>query len=84
MTANRVGRWATKLLSLGMILFLLSFAGWEFAGGFNTSWMAPFTQMEKSLFFVIAFIALLGLLTSSKARNHHNSIEIVMSNTDVR
>jgi hypothetical protein len=84
LAASRVVRWATKLLSLGMILFLLSFAGWEVAGGYNNSLMAPFTQMEKSLFFVIAFIALLGLLTSLKVRNHHNSIEIVTSSNDVR
>jgi cell division protein FtsL len=60
-----------------MILFLVSFAGWELAGGFNNSWMARFTQMEKSLFFVIAVIALLGLVTSLKVRNHHDPIEIV-------
>jgi len=33
--------------------------------------------MEKSLFFVIAVIALLGLVTSLKVRNHHDPIEIV-------
>src|SRR5664280_1098148 len=80
MTANRAGRWATKLLTLGMILFLVSFAGWEVAGGFSGSWMAPFTQMEKSLFLVIAFVALLGLMTSFKVRSHHNSIEVISSN----
>jgi hypothetical protein len=77
MSATRAVRWATTSLSLGMILFLVSFAGWELAGGFNNSWMARFTQMEKSLFFVIAVIALLGLVTSLKVRNHHDPIEIV-------
>jgi hypothetical protein len=77
MSATRAVRWATTSLSLGMILFLVSFAGWELAGGFNNSWMARFTKMEKSLFFVIAVIALLGLVTSLKVRNHHDPIEIV-------
>jgi hypothetical protein len=79
MTATRAGARATKLLSMAMFLFLFSCAGWEMAGGYNNSWMAPFTQMEKSLFFVIAFIALLGLMTSLKVRNRDNSIEIVSS-----
>lgn len=79
LTANRAGRWATTSLTLGMILFLVSFAGWELAGGFHGSMMAPFTQMEKSLFFVIAFIALLGLMTSVRVRNHRNVIEVISS-----
>ena len=79
MTATRAGVRATKLLSTAMFLFLFSCAGWELAGGYNNSWMAPFTQMEKSLFFVIAFIALLGLMTSLRVRNRDNSIEIVSS-----
>jgi hypothetical protein len=83
MTATRVGVRVTKLLALSMLLFIVSGAGWELAGGYNNSWMAPFTQMEKSLFFVIAFIALLDLMTSFKVRNQHNSIEIVRSNNEV-
>jgi hypothetical protein len=79
MTATRAGVRVTKLLSIEMILFLLSCAGWELAGGYDNSWMAPFTQMEKSLLFAIAFIALLGLMTSLKVRNRNNSIEIVSS-----
>jgi hypothetical protein len=81
--ANRVITRATKTLSLGMGLFLFSCVGWELAGGNDNSGMAPFTQMEKSLFFVIAFIAFLGLLTSRKVRNQSNSIDIVSSNNEV-
>jgi hypothetical protein len=80
--ATRAGRWATTSLALGMLFFLVSFAGWELAGGFNNSWMARFTQMQKSLFVVIAFIALLGLVTSWKARSHHESIEIIKLNRE--
>jgi hypothetical protein len=79
LTASRVGIRATKLLSLGMILFLLSCAGWELAGGYHNSWMAPFTQMEKSLFLVLVVIALLGVTTSLKVRNRNSSIDIVSS-----
>jgi hypothetical protein len=79
LTASRVGIRATKLLSLGMFLFLLSCGGWELAGGYRDSWMAPFTQMQKSLFFVLVFIALVGITTSLKVRNRHNAIEIVTS-----
>jgi hypothetical protein len=45
--------------------------------------MAPFTQMEKSLFFVLAFIVGLGLVSSLKVRNRHNAIEIVNSSEHV-
>lgn len=79
MTATRAGVRITKLLSVGMLCFLFSCVGWEFAGGYDNSGMAPFTQMEKSLFFVIAFIALLGVMTSIKVRNRNSSIEIVSS-----
>jgi hypothetical protein len=79
MTASRTSRMATMVLALGQVLFLVSFAGWELAGGFDGSWMAPFTQMEKSLFIVIAFIALLSLMTSIKVRNHRAVIEVVGS-----
>lgn len=79
MTASRVGRSAVKVLALGQVLFLVSFAGWELAGGFDGSWMSPFTQMEKSLFIVVAFIALLSLVTSVKIRNHRAVIEVVGS-----
>jgi len=77
MTASLAGRRATKMLSLGQVLFLVSFAGWELAGGFTGSWMAPFTQMEKSLFIVITFVALLGLMTSIKVRNHDAVIDVI-------
>jgi hypothetical protein len=79
LAANRFGRWTTRLLSLGMVLFLLSFAGWEQAGGFTNAWIGHFTQMQKSLFFVIALVALLGLLTSIRANKHHNAIGAISS-----
>ena len=79
MTASRAGQSAVKVLALGQVLFLVSFAGWELAGGFDGSWMAPFTQMEKSLFIVVACIALLSLMTSIKIRNHRAAIEVVGS-----
>ncbi len=79
LAANRFGRWTTRLLSLGMVLFLLSFAGWEQAGGFTNAWIGHFTQMQKSLFFVIALAALLGLLTSIRANKHHNAIGAISS-----
>jgi hypothetical protein len=81
LTASRVGVWTTKVLSLAMVLFLLSCAGWEVAGGYTNSRMAPFTQMQQSLFAVLALIALLGIVTSFKVRNRHHSIEIVTSPT---
>ena len=83
LATSRAGIRATKFLALCMFLFLLSGAGWELAGGYHNSWMAPFTQMEKSLFLVMSFIALLGLLISFKLRNRHNSIEIVRANNKV-
>jgi hypothetical protein len=80
LTASRVGIRATKLLSLSMLLFLVSCGGWELAGGHRNSWMAPFTQMQKSLFFALALIVVLGIMTSLRVRNRPNSIEIVSSN----
>ena len=60
-----------------MVSFLLSFAGWTLAGGFNRSWEAPFTQMETSLFLVIVLIAVLALVTTLKNRTLRNAIEVV-------
>lgn len=76
-SANRSARVATKLLSLAMISFLLSFLGWTLAGGFDRSWQAPFTQMETSLFLVIALIAVLTVITTLKNRTLRNTIEVV-------
>jgi hypothetical protein len=76
-SANRSARIATTLLSLAMTSFLLSFLGWTLAGGFDKSWMAPFTQMETSLFLVIAFIAILTVVTTLKNRTLRNAIEVV-------
>lgn len=81
-TATRAGVRATKLLSASMFLFLFSCAGWELSGGYDNSLMAPFTQMEKSLFFVIALVAVLSLSTSLRVRNRDNSIEIVSSTNE--
>jgi hypothetical protein len=83
LAASRLGVRATRLLSLGMTLFLLSCAGWELSGGYRNSGMAPFTQMEKSLFFVLALIVGLGLVSSLKVRNRDNAIEIVNSSEHV-
>jgi hypothetical protein len=74
LAANRLGRWTSRLLSLGMVLFILSYAGWEQAGGFNNAWTGHFTQMQNSLFFLIALIALIGLLSSFRANRHPNEI----------
>lgn len=82
-TATRAGVRATKLLSMSMCLFLFSGVGWELSGGYDNSGMAPFTQMEKALFFVIAFIAVLSLMTSLRVRNRDISIEIVISSNEV-
>jgi hypothetical protein len=76
-SANRAARIATKLLSLAMVSFLLSFAGWTLAGGFNRSWEAPFTQMETSLFLVIVLITVLALAATLKNRTLRNAIEVV-------
>ena len=75
-TANQWGTVATKSLSLSMFLFLVSCVGWEIAGGYTNSWMAPLTEMEKSLFLVITLVASLGLMTTSRARKNSNSIQI--------
>jgi hypothetical protein len=77
LSANRTARIATKLLSLAMISFLLSFAGWTLAGGFDRSWEAPFTQMETTLFLLIVLIAVLTLVTTLKNRTLRNAIEVV-------
>jgi hypothetical protein len=82
--ANRGARLATKLLSLAMVSFLLSFAGWTLAGGFNRSWEAPFTQMETSLFLLIIFITALTLVATLKNRTYRNAIEIVDSSDAMR
>jgi hypothetical protein len=82
-TATKAGVRATKLLSLGMLLFIFSCVGWALSGGYDDAWDGHFTQMQKSLFFVIAAIALLGLITSLKVRNRDNSIEIVSSPNQV-
>jgi hypothetical protein len=77
--ANRAARTATKFLSLSMAAFLLSFAGWTLAGGFNRSWVAPFTQMDTSLFWLITFIAILSLVILFKNRTLRNAITVVKS-----
>jgi hypothetical protein len=77
LSANRVARIATKLLSLAMVSFLVSFAGWTVAGGFNKAWEAPFTQMETSLFLVIVLITVLTLVTTLKNRTLRNVIELL-------
>jgi hypothetical protein len=77
LSANRVARIATKLLSLAMVSFLVSFAGWTLAGGFNQAWEAPFTQMETSLFLVIVLITVLTLVATLKNRTLRNAIELV-------
>ncbi|HEY1761247.1 MAG TPA: hypothetical protein VGG17_01525 [Acidimicrobiales bacterium] len=77
LNANRVARLAAKLLSLAMIGFLFSFAGWTLAGGFNQSWEAPFTQMETSLFLLIIVITVLTLVTTLKTRTHRNALEVI-------
>jgi hypothetical protein len=79
LSASRAGQRFVKVLALGQVLFLGSFAGWELSGGFYGSWISPFTQMAKSLFFVIAFIALLSVVTSFKVRKRHDVIDIVSS-----
>lgn len=82
-TATRAGVRATKLLSLGMLLFIFSCVGWAMSGGYDNPWGEHFTQMQKSLFFAIAFTALLSLVTSLRVRNRDNSIEIVSSPNQV-
>lgn len=82
LAASRAGRSATKVLALGQVLFLVSLAGWELAGGFAGSWIAPFTQMEKSLFIVIVFIAILSLMTSIRVRNYRAVTEMIGSSDD--
>ena len=77
LSADRAARIATKLLSLAMISFLLSFAGWTLAGGFDRSGEAPFTQMETSLFLLIVLITVLTLVTTLKNRTYRNAIEVV-------
>jgi hypothetical protein len=76
--ANQAGVKATRFLSLSMVLFLFSCLGWEISGGSTNSWMAPFTAMEKSLFFVIALIAGLCVTTSFGTRNSRTSIQDVI------
>jgi hypothetical protein len=75
--ANRAAQVATKVLTFSMISFLLCFAGWTWAGGFNRSWEAPFTQMETSLFSLIVFIAILTMAITFKNRSARNAINIV-------
>jgi hypothetical protein len=75
--ANRTAKVATKVLAFSMVSFLLSFAGWTLAGGFNRSWEAPFTQMETSLFLLIIFITILTLAITFKSRVRRNVIKIV-------
>jgi hypothetical protein len=79
LTANKAAVRATKLLSFGMLLFVFSCVGWALSGGYDNAWVGHFTQMQKSLFVMIAAIALLALITSLKVRNRDNSIEIVSS-----
>jgi len=79
--ANRAARVATNLLSFAMVTFLLGFAGWTLAGGFTESWVAPFTQMETSLFLVIIFIALLTLVIAFKSQTSRNAIKVISGTT---
>ncbi|MDE3107354.1 MAG: hypothetical protein KGJ42_04275, partial [Acidobacteriota bacterium] len=71
-SASRVGRIATKLLTLSQVLFLMSFAGWELVGGYAGAWIAPFPQLEKELFVVIVFIAIMSVMTSINLRSRHS------------
>jgi hypothetical protein len=75
--ANRTARVATRVLAFSMVSFLLSFAGWTLAGGFNSSWAAPFTQMETSIFLLIIFITILTLAVTFKSRTLRNAIKII-------
>ena len=79
--ANRAARVATNLLSFAMVTFLLGFAGWTLAGGFTESWVAPFTQMETSLFLVIIFIAVLTLVVAFKNQSSRNAIKVISGTT---
>ncbi len=78
-STNHFARIATKLLSLSMIAFLVSFAGWTLAGGFHRSWGAPFTQMETSLFLLIVLIAVLTIVATLRNRTFRNVIEVVQA-----
>jgi hypothetical protein len=64
------------LLAFAMIAFLLSFAGWSLAGGFKNSWVGDFTQMQKSLFLVITFVAVLTLVIALRSRVPRNTINV--------
>lgn len=74
--ANRAARVAMDLLAFAMIAFLLSFAGWSLAGGFKNSWVRDFTQMQKSLFLVITFVAVLTLVIALRSRVPRNTINV--------